>query len=164
MHNIKKITEIHSKSISRPKVAGYIILQTGVTTLGHVTHGTSYCGLAIPTFSTACSWRTCRDACWDRELTVSFEVGGGENVPGIPGAWATRNFKCLVRGPWKAMRWSASETWFWLIIHGLEINYVKLWDGVQLEIQLCGCYCPGDARNQHISRTCTLATYVMWLH
>ena len=26
--------------------------------------------------------------------------GGGENVPGIPGAWTTRNFAYLVRGPW----------------------------------------------------------------
>ena len=26
--------------------------------------------------------------------------GGGENVPGIPGAWATRSFAYLVRGPW----------------------------------------------------------------
>ena len=44
--------------------------------------------------------RTCRDACRDRQLAVSFEVGGGENVPGIPGAYATNNFTYLVRGPW----------------------------------------------------------------
>ena len=31
---------------------------------------------------------------------LSFEVGGGENVPGIPGACATRNFTYLVRGSW----------------------------------------------------------------
>ena len=30
--------------------------------------------------------------------TVSFEVGGGGNVPGIPGARTTRNFTYLVRG------------------------------------------------------------------
>ena len=30
---------------------------------------------------------------------VSYEVGGGENVPGIPGACATHNFTYLVRGP-----------------------------------------------------------------
>ena len=36
--------------------------------------------------------RTCRDACRDRYLAVSFEVDGRENVPGIPGACATRNF------------------------------------------------------------------------
>ena len=34
-------------------------------------------GLAIPTCIAA---RACRD----RKLPVSFEVGGGENVPGIP--------------------------------------------------------------------------------
>ena len=39
-------------------------------------------GLAIPTCITARAWRTCRDACRDRLLAVSFEVGGGENIPG----------------------------------------------------------------------------------
>ena len=29
--------------------------------------------------------------CMPGSLTVSFEVGGGLNVPGIPGAWATGN-------------------------------------------------------------------------
>ena len=57
-------------------------------------------GLAIPTCITARAWRTCRDACRDRWLVVSFEVGSGENVPGIPGACATLNFTYLVRGPW----------------------------------------------------------------
>ena len=31
---------------------------------------------------------------------VSFEVGGGENVPAIPGSCTTRNFTYLVIGPW----------------------------------------------------------------
>ena len=57
-------------------------------------------GLATPTCITARAWRTCRDACRDHWQAVSFEVGGGENVPGIPGAWANRNFTYLVRGPW----------------------------------------------------------------
>ena len=43
-------------------------------------------GLAIPTCITA--------------RAVSYEVGGGENVPGIPGACAILNFTYLVRGPW----------------------------------------------------------------
>ena len=30
---------------------------------------------------------------------ASFGVGGGENIPGIPGACKTRNFTYLVRGP-----------------------------------------------------------------
>ena len=38
---------------------------------------------------------------WVSDLTrVSFEVGGGENVPGFPGACATRNFTYLERGLW----------------------------------------------------------------
>ena len=31
-------------------------------------------------------------------ISVSFDVGGGENVPGIPGTCATRNLTYLVRG------------------------------------------------------------------
>ena len=56
-------------------------------------------GLAILTCITALAWRTCRDACRDRKLAVSFEVSGGKNVPGITVAWATRNFTYLARGP-----------------------------------------------------------------
>ena len=59
-------------------------------------------GLAIPTCIRARAWhawRTCHDACGDRWLAVSFKVGGGENVPVIPGACATHNFTYLVRGP-----------------------------------------------------------------
>ena len=33
-------------------------------------------------------------------MSWSLTRGGGENVPGIPGACATRNFTYLVRGPW----------------------------------------------------------------
>ena len=56
-------------------------------------------GLAIPTCITTRASRTCRDACRDHLLAVSLEVGGGENVSGIPSACATRNFTYLVRGP-----------------------------------------------------------------
>ena len=52
-------------------------------------------GLAIPT----CIKATCRDACRDGLLVVSFEVGDLENVSGILGACATRNSAYLVRGP-----------------------------------------------------------------
>ena len=40
-----------------------------------------HCGLAIPTCITARASRTWRDAFRDRQLMVSFEVGGGENAP-----------------------------------------------------------------------------------
>ena len=56
-------------------------------------------GLAIPTCIMARARRTCRDACRDRLLAVSFEVGGGGNVPSILGTCATRSFTYLVRGP-----------------------------------------------------------------
>ena len=58
-----------------------------------------YRGLAIPTCITARAWSTCRDACRDRLPAVSFEVGGGENVPGITGSCATRNFTYLIVSP-----------------------------------------------------------------
>ena len=58
-----------------------------------------YSGLATPTCITTPASRTCRDACRDRLLAVFFEVSGGENVPGIPGACAIRNFTYLARGP-----------------------------------------------------------------
>ena len=39
-----------------------------------------------------------------RCMLGSLTHSGGENVPGIPGAYASRNFMYLVRGPWRAFR------------------------------------------------------------
>ena len=36
-------------------------------------------------------------------MSGSLTRGGGENVPGIPGAYATRNFKYLASGPWNVI-------------------------------------------------------------
>ena len=63
-----------------------------------------YCLLMIPTCITARLSRTCRDVCRDRLLAVSFDIDGGENVPGIPGACATHNFTYLVGGPRSAIK------------------------------------------------------------
>ena len=42
--------------------------------------------------------------CMPGSLTSSaFEVDGGEDVPGIPGACTTQIFTYLVRGPWKPL-------------------------------------------------------------
>ena len=38
-----------------------------------------------------------------RCMLGSLTGGGGENVPGIPGTCATRNFAYLVRGPWSCV-------------------------------------------------------------
>ena len=46
-----------------------------------------------------------------RCLSGSLTRGGGENVPGIPGACATRNFTYLVRGPWIEGSYNASAVW-----------------------------------------------------
>ena len=51
-------------------------------------------GLAIPTCIMA--WRACRGACWDHELTVSFEVGGNGYVSGIPRRM--RNLQLCISG------------------------------------------------------------------
>ena len=50
-------------------------------------------GLTIPTYIMARAWRKRRDACRDRKLPISFDIGSRENVPGIPGTCATRNFR-----------------------------------------------------------------------
>ena len=60
-----------------------------------------HCWLVILACITARASRPCRDECRDRWLSVSFEIGVGENVPDIPGACATRNVTYLVRGPWE---------------------------------------------------------------
>ena len=67
-----------------------------------------HCGLALPICITARARRTCRDACQDRWQVVSFEVVGGDNVPG---ACATRNLMYLVRGPWmrRGHRWVSDD-------------------------------------------------------
>ena len=64
-------------------------------------------------------------------MSGSLTRGGGENVPGIPGACATRNFTYLVRGPWlrtslctadNALRCSANERKY---VSGLPKTRVK---------------------------------------
>ena len=68
--------------------------------------------LTIPTCITARASRTFRDAHRDRYIAISVAVGGGESVPGIPGACATRNFTFLVRGSWVVvMNPCAWSTW-----------------------------------------------------
>ena len=66
--------------------------------------------VAIPACIPARASRTCRDTCRDCYLVVSFEVGGEENVPGIPGTCATRNFTYLIGVPWVvASHWNRCD-------------------------------------------------------
>ena len=52
---------------------------------------------AIPTSREAASWRS-QHTWW---MLGSVTRDGGEKVPGIPGACASRNFTYLAKGPWK---------------------------------------------------------------
>ena len=85
------LEQIVSYTISLQIWASYQIRKIGVCECRECReHFPCNRGLTISTSITARAWRTCRDACQDRWLAVSFEVDGGENVPGIPGARATR--------------------------------------------------------------------------
>ena len=48
--------------------------------------------------------------------------GGGKNVPGIPGACATRNFMYLVRGPWIYVIYSPKVIHIWNILNADEVK------------------------------------------
>ena len=56
-------------------------------------------------------------------MSGSLTGGGGENVPGIPGACTTRNFAYLVRSPWP---WSdcLSHVPLYKYISGVSVNYL----------------------------------------
>ena len=69
-----------------------------------------HCGLAIPTCIKARACRMHRDACEGLLNNGFFEIGCGEDAPGIPCACATHNFAYLVRGPWHDTRVYSSET------------------------------------------------------
>ena len=67
-------------------------------------------------------------------MSGSLTHGGGENVPGIPGACATSNFTYLVRGPycWFCTRLPCRNCWY---ADELEIRSKYINDRPQLAIQ-----------------------------
>ena len=86
-------------------------------------------GLSIPACITARASCTCRDACWDRLLAVSFEVGGEENVPR---ACATRDLTYLERGPWYNKMFLAYnlQVYLWHLLHvylNTLVIYLRNW-------------------------------------
>ena len=54
-------------------------------------------------------------------MSESLTRGGRENVPGIPGACAIRNYAYLIRGPWEQPHCSADE-------------FLKIWVNYEFEI------------------------------
>ena len=77
-------------------------------------------------------WRTCSDACCDRKLVVPFKVGGEENVPGIPGACATRNFMFLVRGPLSI----PNQCIVWLLYTHVLLNLERVYNITMIPVTL----------------------------
>ena len=88
-------------------------------------------GLAILTCIMSRAWRTFRDACRDRLQKVSFEVSGGENDPGFPGACTNHNFTYLIRGScwWNPCTWNI---WNYMIR-----NPIKCYGGI-IYVTICG--------------------------
>ena len=54
-------------------------------------------------------------------MSRSLSPGGGENVPGIPGACATRNVSYLARGPW-LFTWRVQHQGPWVCCIGGRLN------------------------------------------
>ena len=100
--------------------------------------------LANPACITARALCTCRYACRDRLLAVSFEVGSEENVPGILGACANHNFTYLVRGPWPE-----DLRWWWVILQDVHPGSKMLLMGSQPLQQLI--HIPREWCTQHMS-------------
>ena len=76
---------------ARPSATAMLIL---LWLRRHVSHIDRHRFLCYGHSTNKCSSRT----------SGSLTRDGGENVPGIPGACATRNFTYLVRGPWDRNR------------------------------------------------------------
>ena len=84
-------------------------------------------------------------------LPESLTYGGGENVPGIPGACANRNFAYLARGPWfqvmtycqTAPRYHLNHCWFVIrrspkiknTVNALENNQYNAFKNCAFKIQ-----------------------------
>ena len=86
--------------------------------------------------------RTCREACRESYLAVSFKVGGGENAPSISGARAPRNFT-PVRGKWigrstpgtngeKHLRLGCASSGITHIFTGLTFCIIQQWGAGKL--------------------------------
>ena len=60
---------------------------------------------------------------------------GGENVPAIPGACATRNFPYLIRGPWVGLSTHLlTSAWDWCL--SMIVKVLRLWKVLPVPCQL----------------------------
>ena len=117
--------------------------------------------LAIPSCITPRAWRVWWCMLGSLTRGGSFEVGGGENVPDIPGACATHNFTYLVRGPLPACNgfiMSYPQNHMWLDVMTSSNGNIFRVTG-----SLCGEF-TGQRQKDclHASR-CKTAAHTYWL-
>ena len=99
-------------------------------------------GLAIPTCIKARASRTCRDACRDGLLAVSFEAGVAENVPGILGACAIHRF--TIRQESHENTYELSLICFFFRLPAVHLCADRSW-----ELHLRWGHCPHGVRGPH---------------
>ena len=58
-------------------------------------------------------------------MSGSLTTVGGENDPGIPGAYATSNFTYLVRGPWEGRSYMKTRKYSDIFISIRYCSYVE---------------------------------------
>ena len=75
-------------------------------------------------------------------MSGSLTRGSGENVPGILGACATRNFAYLARGPWKTMQIHVLIDWFFISGFQRSMAYqAGLLKVINMTTYMCVCEC-----------------------
>ena len=85
-------------------------------------------------------------------MSRSLTFGGGENVPDIPSACATRNFTYLARGPWwgtcrvvsvmlERVRWACIQYVTWNM-HTIDMHYLPIFFRVVSLALRDSCDCP----------------------
>ena len=75
------------------------------------------------------------------QIAISFEIGGGKNVPGIPGPCATRTLTYLVRGPCtydKPARHHACRGYVLFAFHS-KLSLGVLGESVQGKVSIAFC-------------------------
>ena len=108
-------------------------------------------GLAIPTCITARAWPTCRDACRDRSLAVSFEVGGGENVSG-------KDLLLL-------LEWTVCHWWYVQNLYFVHQWYVvDCWVGINIFILKCVLFSSKRWAVWHTTLVSCLSASSWWRH
>ena len=109
------------------------------------------------------AWCTCRDACRDRTLAGSFEVGGGENVPGVPCVCTTRNFVrfFLVRGPCTVYSKKYAHSFCFAV---LCCGYTLTDFPISIRLTSLALWQSNDCPSASKATLMNMDEYFMWIH